>query len=320
MIKKIKNGLNRRKVKIFLLFVLCATLAWFVSNLSETYTANTTFNLNYINVPDSLFFTNNSSKKEVQVILRTSGFNFLGFNFNRKDINVDLSDIENENNSYFLRQSVFRKQIESQLPNYEMLVSVDLKKDLLVDLYKSYTVEVPIDANVTLDLEQNHMLENELKITPNSITISGPKSEIDTIKSIPTETLNFSDVADSFEETVGLVLPSNLKSSKFSAKAVVVSGNVFRFSEKMIELAVEVVNIKEGMDIRTFPNKVAVLCKAKVDVLKGIGAADFSLVADFNTYTEGDLPVLKLKVVKQPKGLYSVKLTEYEVEFILNRK
>lgn len=320
MIKKIKNSLNRRKVKIFLLFVLCATLAWFVSNLSETYTANTIFNLNYINVPDSLFFANTSSEKEVQVMLRTSGFNFLGFNFNRKDIDVDLSDIENDNNSYFLRQSIFRKQIENQLPNYEMLVSIDLKNNLLVDLYKSYTIKVPVVSKVIIDLEQNHMLESDLKIKPNTITISGPKSEIDTIKSISTETLNFTDVAANFEETIPLVLPSDLKSSKFSDKSVVVSGNVFRFSEKMIELPVEVVNMKEDMNIRTFPNKVSILCKAKVDVLKEIGAADFSLVADFNEYKDGDLPILKLKLLKQPKDMYSVKLNEDDVEFILNRK
>ncbi len=319
MIKKLKKRLNSRKVKIFSLFLLCAILAWFVSNLSEKYTAKTQFNLNYVNVPDSLFFTN-ELQKDVQVKLYAKGFQFLRLNFFVKEINVDLSEVENKKENYFLKQSIFKKQIERQLSNSVSLIEVGVKDTFFVKLYKLYKKEVPIKSRLTVSLKQNHVLEEGLKISPSTITVSGPKEEIDSINSIDTENYDLVDIATNFEKKVPLILPLELKNSKFSNKYVIVSGQVFRFSEKEIELPIKVINLSADMNIRTFPSKVSVFCKAKVNVLKEISASDFDLIADFNDYKIKGLSTLRLELVKKPKEIYSVKLNEEEVEFILHRK
>ena len=299
MIKKIKSGLNKRKVKIFSLFLLCATTAWFISNLSESYTANTYFNLEYINVPDSLFFADNY-KEEVQVKLNAGGFQLMRLNDFRKKIQVDLSQLENKREKYFLRQSVFRKQIEGQLPNSLSLTEVGVLDTLFLDLYKLHTKEVPVVANSKVELKQNYVIEDGLKITPDTIKISGPKAEIDSIVKIEAEAYDFENIAANFEAEVALQLPQELSNTKFSANRVVLSG--------------------EGVEIRTFPNKVSILCKAKVDVLREVKPSDFSVIADFKDYVDENLPILKLKLAKKPQGVYGVKLKEDTVEFILNRQ
>lgn len=319
MIKKIKNGLNKRKVKIFSLFLLCATMAWFISNLSDSYTANTYFNLEYVNVPDSLFFAE-KHQTEVQVKVHAGGFQLLRLNTFRKNIKVDLKDIEHKADKFFLRQSVFRKQIEQQLPNSLSLTEVGFSDTLYLDLYKLHTKKVPIIATTKVNLVQNYVLENKLKITPDSIKISGPKTEIDSIEYVKAEEYDFNNVSSSFKQTLSLLLPQDLTNTKFSNESVVVSGEVFRFSEKLITVPVTVLNLPEGVSIRTFPNKVSILCKAKVAALKEIKVSDFSLTADFNDYVDENSPILKLKLSKKPEGVYSAKLKEEAVEFILNRK
>ena len=319
MIKKIKSGLNKRKVKIFSLFLLCATTAWFISNLSESYTANTYFNLEYINVPDSLFFADNY-KEEVQVKLNAGGFQLMRLNVFRKKIQVDLSQLENKREKYFLRQSVFRKQIEGQLPNSLSLTEVGVLDTLFLDLYKLHTKEVPVVANSKVELKQNYVIEGGLKITPDTIKISGPKAEIDSIVKIEAETYDFENIAANFEAEVALQLPQELSNTKFSANRVVLSGEVYRFSEKILTVSVDVINLPEGVEIRTFPNKVSILCKAKVDVLREVKPSDFSVIADFKDYVDENLPILKLKLAKKPQGVYGVKLKEDTVEFILNRQ
>ena len=101
MIGKIKRGLNQRKVKIFLLFLICSFLAWFISKLSETYTSNAVFDIEYTNVPDSLSLKQ-TLKKQIDVKLRASGFQFLAFNFYNKKVKIDVSAMEHSKATYFI--------------------------------------------------------------------------------------------------------------------------------------------------------------------------------------------------------------------------
>ena len=85
--KEVKRSNDKRKINIFLIFLLCSFLAWLVSRLSETYVDRTTFDLEYINIPDSLLLGDNSLKN-VDVRLRASGFQFLGYYYNGKKIEI----------------------------------------------------------------------------------------------------------------------------------------------------------------------------------------------------------------------------------------
>ena len=116
-----KKGRVRRKVNIFLVFLVCSCLAWLVSQLSEDYTQSTSFDLVYINVPDSLRLTK-ASKNSLDVRLRASGFQFLGFNFKNKQIAIDLSKLDHKGLRYYIPQQNYRKQIQNQLTGFHDLV------------------------------------------------------------------------------------------------------------------------------------------------------------------------------------------------------
>ena len=129
MIKKTNNGLQKRKIKIFSLFLLCSGLAWFVSNLTEQYTSTSSFKLEYINVPDSLLFKG-SSKDQLEVKLKCSGFQFLRFKFTPKVVQLDLSYIKKRGAKFYLPQEACVKQIEGQLPSSISLIDVDNRDTL----------------------------------------------------------------------------------------------------------------------------------------------------------------------------------------------
>ena len=74
------------------------------------------------------------------------------------------------------------------------------------------------------------------------------------------------------------------------------------------------------MEIKTFPNKISVLCKGKVESLKKIKVADFRVVADFNTVKETRSTMITLNLKNKPEGLFDCKLLEKEVEYILNKQ
>lgn len=318
MFKKLLHGLNQRKVKVFSLFLLCSFLAWFLSNLSESYESRADFTINYRNLPDTLLLGKNS-ENTLEAKLRTSGFQFLYFNFFKKRIDLDVSQVTYQNGKYVLTEAVLKKQIEQQLSQNISLMDLG-QSQLNVDLYQVVSKEVPVKADLNLQFQPNYILDGALEITPSHVVVKGPGNEVDTLKSIVTGPIQLANVSADFSREVPLVFPKGLDNTIFSNGRVKVSGKVVRFSEKVFEVPVQVVNLPEGYQVKTFPNVVTVLCKATVDRLKELSLNDFGVTADYGQLNGADKNILFLKLSKSPENVYDVKLQEPSVNFVLEQE
>jgi YbbR domain-containing protein len=314
---KKKNTNNRRKTNIFIVFLICSALIWLISKLSETYTQRVSFELSFVNSPDSLLLRG-TSKKTVDVRLSASGFGFLSFNFGRNALDIDLSKVRKVQGSYYVSRDTYEKQIETQLPGSMSLLGVD-QDTLFVYFDKQHFKEVPIVPKLIIELAQNHMLEDSLLLSPRFVTVKGPKEEIDSIERIHTITQTLSNVSQDFSLKVDLAKHQGLNNTRFEVNAVEISGKVFRFSEQVIEVPVQVINLPDGVEIKTFPHAISVLCKARIERLKSLRPAEFDLVADFNS-ARADNKLLELQLRHWPEGVYDAQLMEKEVEFILIRR
>ena len=311
------QGLNQKKVKIFSLFLLCSFLAWFISNLSETYESRSDFVLNYRNLPDTLLLGKNSDE-HLEVKLRTSGFQFLYYNFFKKRIDINVSQANYQNGRYVLSEDNLKRQIDQQLSQNISLLDVD-QNQLVLDLYQVASKKIPIVPNMDLQLEQNYILDGKVIMVPDSVTVKGPGSEIDTIKEIMTAPIRLVNVSDSFEREASLVFPKGLENSVFSDARVSVSGKVAKFSEKVFDVPVQVLNIPDGYQVKTFPSSITVLCKASIDRLKNISASDFNVEADYGK-SKGSNNTLFLVISKRPENVYDVRLQENSVNFVLEQQ
>jgi len=317
--KKIKNALQKRKVKIFLIFLFFSSLAWFISKLSENYTGRAVFDLTYRNVPDSLLFVG-ASKDKVEVKLRASGFTFLGFSFGNKEVSIDVSKAKKIENAYRVPRKTYQLQIEKQLPQSMELLSIDEADDIRLDVYALFTKKIPVISKMLVGLEQNFMLEGKVKIQPDSVVIKGPKEEIDQIAHIQTAAKELTNVSHDFSEDLALQLPDTVAHIQFSDAQVKVYGTVVRFSEKMINVPIEVINLPDDFEVKIFPDSVGVLCQAKIDDLKLLKASDFRVVADYKLSTKKEQPTIPLALQGYPENLHAATIMDREVTYILKRK
>ncbi len=112
---------------MFLMFLVCSSLIWFINNLSESYINDAIFDFKFVNVPDSLLLIE-ASKKEVDVKVQATGFQFLGFNLKNKEVKIDLSSASQKGGKYYIVQNVYRKQIDKQLRSMTL---IEIDKDTL---------------------------------------------------------------------------------------------------------------------------------------------------------------------------------------------
>lgn len=280
---------------------------------------NAKFDLEFVNVPEGYLFEK-ASKNQVQVRLRAGGFQFLNFNFRNKKVFVDLSQLEKKTETTFYATSVvYRKQIEKQLPKTMDLLEID-QDTLYFEMLPVVTKKVPVQTRVELDLAKNYLLDGKLIITPDSVAITGPTEEIDSITSIATNKLVLPDVASSFSEDVELLQSPKLENTSYEYYRVNIKGEIARFSEKVFKLPIKKINMPKNVELRTFPEEVSVLCKAKIKRLKEIQEADFQVVLDYKAVKATEDNTVAVKLVKEPKGLHSAKLMEDKVEFIIKKQ
>lgn len=318
LIEWIQTGLKKRKVKVFLVFLLCASLAWLINKLSQTYTSNTTFQVEYINIPEE-FLLANTPKEEIQVRLQAVGFQFLGYELKPKHIQLDVSKVMHKDDSYYLTSDQIRIQLEAQLNNYSTLTDFD--SDIIYfDFTSLETKKVPVKAVLDFTFAANHILEGEINVIPDSIQVSGPKSQIDSIRNIRTEVIKKDDLNNSFTDEVALKLPKQLKGTTFSNDVVMVSAKIVKFSERVIEVPVTVINLPESIKVRTFPEIIEVRCQGTLEHLKELSADDFAVEADYSKISKESGNSLTVQLAQYPKTLNNAVISTNEVEFILRRE
>ncbi|CAM4245332.1 CdaR family protein [Zobellia nedashkovskayae] len=300
------------------MFLFFSTLIWLINNLSESYVSTTNFDLEYVNVPEGYLFKG-ATDNELKVKLKAGGFQLLGFNFKHAKVSIDLADALQKDSIFYIPQKVYRKQVERQLSTSMSLIDIETDT-LFVGMLAVISKKVPVRPNVEVNMATNYLLDGKMEIQPDSITITGPSKEIDSINVVRTNKLTLPDLDADFSETVNIYKSKFLRNTRYSASKVELTAKIARFSEKVFEVPIKTVHFPSNIDVKTFPDKVNVLCKAKLKRLKKLEASDFEVIADYGQLKDGNTDELQLELRKKPSGLHSVKLEQNSVEYILNKK
>jgi hypothetical protein len=317
LIKKLKSGIRHRKVRVFLIFLACSFGAWFISRLSETYSHTVNFNISYTHMPENRVLMD-PPPSEIGVRIRANGFQLLGYQLSPRTLEIDLRNARESRKGSYISPQSYREQMERQLgQGIGMLQSPTDTIFMNFQVLRAKTVPVRVQTN--LEFAQNYMLDGEISVEPEQVHLTGPPEEIDRISEVHTELLSLTDLKADFQFQLGLEEVQRYPYTEFSEAQIQISGRVFRFSETVVEVPVEVIGIPEGIEIQTFPEVIGVLCRGKVAGLKELRPEDFHLVADY-TAPEAETGRLMLTLKVSPEGVYQTQLLEPSVEFIIKRE
>ena len=317
MVGKIQSGIKHRKARVFFLFLLFSITAWFITRLSETYSHSVDFALNYTHKPEGMLLVD-TPPEELGVRIRANGFQLLRYQLSPKEIKIDLREVRQGNRGFFISPQSYRNQIEQQLGQGIGLLQVP-SDTIFLNFQKMKSKTVPVRVPGELDFAQNYMLDGGLILEPEQVHLLGPPSEIDSIEMVYTEPLPISGIKGDFKQELLIDSRYRQPNTEFSQDRIQVSGSVFRFSEAVIEVPVEVINLPDSTAVQTFPNMVGVLCKGRIEGLKALDPDDFRLVADYSA-PSSETGRLMLDLAVKPEGVHETQLLETSVEFITRRE
>ena len=304
---------SKGRLRFFLFFLLLSFTFWTSTKLSNTYIVEESFSIIWTNIPNGIIPS--SENQQMNVSISASGIEILIYRLINKSINISLSqaDFSGEKGLIDLRGQDFfiKKQFfENTKLNILNPLFLEFKFSRLEE--KVFTVVPQIEIN----LRAGYLIDSSLKVTPDSILVRGPKSILDTLNSIQSESIIADDLYENFRKKVSL---RSIPEIQLSESKVTVEVAVSRYTEKEFLLNVEVINLPLGTRVKLFPPKAKVRVTLPLSVLRTIKTSDFNLVVDYNNIFKDAEKKLDLIMIRRPSSVKKVILEPKKVNYLIRK-
>ena len=164
---------------------------------------------------------------------------------------IDASNIYSKSiNDYYLLLSQQRLSLQKQMRTgvqIDHFINDSIKFNLGLLKVKKVPVKVATDITYSSGYELNGVLQ----VSPDSITINGPESILDTIHFVSTTLLQKKGINNSIDQELMIKNFAASSNVKLNQEKVTVKALVEKYTEGTFEVPFEIVNLPEGMTINT---------------------------------------------------------------------
>lgn len=314
--KKLKSRQNQR-FNVFVLFLFLSFLISLLVKLSDSHTLTINFQLFPTRLESNELIISDKPKS-INITLNGRGFELFKYYIRKPIIEVDFSLLKKNNGNYFWSKGDQINRINDYF-NSKILVKSITPDSLIFPFDSQFIKKVPINILVESTFAVGFDLIDEFKSYPDSIFITGPKSRLDTITDISTKQIKLNDINSTIKVPVDLKIPSNLSPFKFSHQSVSIVGKVDKFTEGLVNVPVNIINIPDSLNINFFPKEVSVSFYSSLKAFSKISKTDFKVECDFNLINN-DNNYLYPILVKKPLTIKTAELKINKLEFIITSK
>lgn len=237
-------GMGRERIVVFLVALVLAFCLWLMVNLSRDYNLNIDLPIRTAGLPeDKALVENLPEAASVSVI--GEGWKLINLYNNPPSINIDISD--SEINLY--------DQVQRQM---NALPDIGVQKVqpvvLNVKLDDRISKKVPVRSKANISYKDQYGPLGELNLQPDSITVSGAASLVESIEFWPTDSVQFTGVSKNISRAIALKEPGELIS--LSRGEVIFHARVTQFTEGEVAVDIETKDLPKGQNVSYSPSSI----------------------------------------------------------------
>lgn len=307
---------NSREFLVFLLFFLAVFFFWYLMNLDEEQEQEYTFRLRLTDVPSDMIVTE-PLPEYVTVSVRDKGEKILEYRVRKsfKQLNVDYGEYAGAGGHLMITGEALSDLLSGKFSASAKLESV--KPDTLeAYVVKNAGRRLPITFVGEVEADKDHVV-NAMTLYPDSVLVYAPAEVLDTlscVRTLPQQLVGLSDTT-----TVLLELEKSSRGMLFKPSEAALGIQVTPFVKSSFVLPVRPYMFPYEYTLRTFPSKAEVSFMVSLQQLRSVSAEAFELVVNYIDLDEQSAGKAKLELVKQPKGIRSVKIEPAEVDYLLEK-
>jgi len=307
---------SKKIPKTFISFLVASFLIWLLITFSKEYTTVITYAVVYKDIPQNKLLQE-TPIKQLDITVKASGFKILRSNFKNKKIELEASTLQRKKRTkfYFLTRNQVTKIQKQLLFGVELL---EIAQDTIyLNLGLLTSKKVALKANLEINYHIGYDLLNNIKISPDSIIISGPESQVKKINYLELNELKLNDVKSNFLEEVAILKTNN--NFKFSALTTSISGNVDKFTEGKLQIPFTTKNLPKDINLTTLSENVEVVFVVALSNFSKISEASFKVDCDYIMSEKNNLGYLIPKVILAPDFIKSVKIIPKKIDFLIQK-
>ncbi len=161
----------------------------------------------------------------------------------------------------------------------------------------NYTIErisyksVPIIPNISIGTKENYGLVSEVKLNPDTVKISGPKSIMKKLNAVITKSIVFEDLDEQVKQKVELEPINHITYEKNSC---ILSFDVQKIVDKSFkDIPVEVRDVPPSRELLLFPSKITVTLRGGIKMLGTLKSDKIHAYVKFRNAFRDTLGVIK---------------------------
>ncbi len=306
---------------VFLFFLFLAFLFWLLNELNKESVADISVPVQYENFFKDRILVNDVPD-HITLKVQAPGYTLLKYKLSPRlvPVTLDLKSYlihQKENSTVYYAvtrdlQGRFKRRFSGEMS------IIEIQPDTLFfrfDVLKSR--RVPVRLNVSYTLEKQYMVSGEVSASPDTVTVTGPLSVIDTLKGVHTEVRKYQNLKKAVSETIELITSDGLN---YSSDEVILTIPVEQFTEATLKIPIEVSNLPDSLIMRTFPGQVTINCMVTLGRYENLSPRLFRVEVDYSQIKKNIGNQLKVNIGSSPDYVQSVKVKPAYVDFIIERK
>jgi len=308
-------SLGKGRSRYFLLFITISLLFWILTKLSNEYNSIVNFELKFKNLP-SYIILKDTAKIKINVSVKTSGFELIFHNIFHKSIKLDFSSSE----------------FESGIINYKTQSSLHLVKDFFgsnaeiiaifpeeikINYIKNKRKLVLVKPPKKILIKSGYGVSNDIKFKPDSVWVNGPIEILDTLYFLRTEFPTNKLIDKDFLYEFKII--NNNKNIFLENEIVNANISIERFSEKTIQVPINIKNLPDSIAVKLFPSQVEVKFLASLNKIKRIHPNHFFFSTNFKKINDSIDKYLQINLDSFPSQLENIRWLPKKVIFLIRK-
>lgn len=264
----------KKNISSIIAAFLFSAILWVSVSLSNDYFTTVSIPLKITNIPSGYSLATDLPDK-INIKVRGAGWKLVGVNILPED--AFMVSAGNDSGKKFV--SLFNSLSENRWLVSDIQVMEIIPDTISFYIEKVATRVLPVVSNVEMNFRAGFGLAQDVKLYPDTIIVTGPKSIINKLSEIKTVRKSFSSLDSRLIEKVEL---ENIPGTTYSINQVSVEMNVQKIVDKRIDdIFVKVLDVPTDRDVVVIPNKINISVRGGINILGRLNKEDFDAYVYF---------------------------------------
>lgn len=314
---------TKRKAYIFFVCLIISTLFWVVSKLSQENQADFSVPVRFEKFPEGELAASQSDSL-VEYTLQATGARLIQLRFFpqidtlRFEAERMFSLVRDGNEFHYLTSDQIADEITGRIEPRVQVNSV-FPDSLFLQLVPAAEKKLPVKFEADISFASRFDQYGSIDIDPDSVTLTGPSTVLDTLEFIATRHWEGSNLRQTTTKTLPLQFPDDIPSLKADVRQVEVTVPVEEYTESAIDLELNVICPDEypEVDLRLFPSSVTVSFLVSLRDFPSIDAQMFEASVKCPAAVEDIDGRLDVQLDSHPRFVQILHVRPSSVEYIV---